>query len=256
MNLSYRFPSARFFWKRFLVNFDLHHLVNVSTQHLSKQYKNNVMTSQTQRRILIILLFTQNFHLDQRSKWDVVIILHQCLCQWLLSVLIMFFFNFNFFCSEITETNKIKKIWQKCYLVLCIICDFRFIGKFNMATRPVMLADWLKFKISYSQNQQMLWNCFMVRMFLIWPSVKLINFLLMGNIGKMASAAGQSCKIWLWEYDKISKFQSFHKSKMAITTWLSFRTKTLWGKYLNLFLSETIVPFHSRCGWNCPWIIL
>jgi len=45
----------------------------------------------------------------------------------------------------------------------------------------------------------MLWNCFMVRMFLIWPSVKLIHFLLMGNIGKMASAAGQSCKIWLYE---------------------------------------------------------
>ena len=46
---------------------------------------------------------------------------------------------------KITRRNQIKLGRNITWNVLNIIYDFRFIQKFNMATSPIVLSDWLNF---------------------------------------------------------------------------------------------------------------
>ena len=93
------------------------------------------------------------------------------------AVVCMLVFRILIFFSQTHRPNKTKLCTNIIQVVLNILFDFCFIQKFIMAAWPIMCFDWLKFQKS-SHKPYMWCNCFMVRMFLIWPSICQLEILL------------------------------------------------------------------------------
>jgi hypothetical protein len=58
--------------------------------------------------------------------------------------------TFQLLAFHIFLYSKTKLGRNATFMILNIFYDFQFISKYKMASRPIMLSDWLKFLKSYS----------------------------------------------------------------------------------------------------------
>ena len=99
-------------------------------------------------------------HLDQ------IPICHYFASDLFVSVCLLFSFQH----SSHKLMVKLKPKWQKCYLVgPNLLYDFRFNQKFKIAAREIV-----EISKKYLQTPHVCWNCYMVGVFFIWSSKKLV----------------------------------------------------------------------------------
>lgn len=150
----------------------------------------------------------KNRSFSQRFMWGIVIVL--LLLLKVVSASINFYFQ-SFLWNRTLQISYMNGPWYYINLWIC------FIQKFNMAARPNILFDWLKF----NGKNVLLRNRNWVRMFLTWPTNKFF----------CQSEIQDGCH---------------HRIK--------FYDRTLWENILNVSSMKPLELSGSKFRWITSWV--
>ena len=148
------------------------------------------------------------------------------------------------------------------------------IKEFNMAARPIMFSDWLKFQKSPSQKPHVWWNCSVGGMFYLWHSNMYWVFLAIRN-ARWPPPQVESFNTGIWTRHKIwieiifskkqQTFLNWNRAGITLSEWVShkwaFSFILIWSPSVNRGLNIKhlwfIFPFWfgEWCKFTRVWLL-